>query len=89
MKIITAYEKHELEQLQPGVMVEMWRRVLTTGSGKRKFAAEFTEQERALIFEYYKTFARWHLKTGIPQLHQMKISTYHLMQRACNFFGTY
>ena len=89
MKIFTAFEHHELSKLQTSVIVEMWDKVMGSGSGKRKYIAEFNEQERRLISRYYKIFYRWHLVTGIPQLHKMRISTYELMKKACNFFGSF
>lgn len=87
MKLVTVFEKAELEALQSGVMVEMWDRVLDTGSGKRKFSAAFTEEEREKIRLYYKVFHRWYRQTGVPQQHRMSITTYNLMSRACAFFG--
>lgn len=89
MRLITVFEYDDLKRLQPGILVEMWDRILSTGMGKRNFYHEFTESERATIKEYYKIFYRWHLVTGIPQEYRMKISTYQLMERACNFFGNY
>ena len=88
MKLITVFEKEELKALQSGVVVEMWDRIIGTGSGKRKFCAAFTEKERAKIRLYYIVFYRWHMQTGVPEQHSMSIDTYNLMKRACNFFGT-
>jgi len=93
MKLATIFEHDELKRLQSAVVVEMWDRVLGTGSGKRKFKAEFNKKERDLIRVYYKIFYKWNFGkvggTGIPQQHKMSIQTYELMKRACNFFGTY
>ena len=93
MKLAFIVEEHELAALQPGVIVEMWRRVMTTGSGKRKFAAEFTPEEQEKVKELYKTVYGWLYKkvggTGIPKEHRMTFDEYRLLQRACNFFGTY
>ena len=91
MKLVTVFEYAELKALQSGVMIEMWNHVMSTGSGKRKFNAAFTEKEQTIIKEYYIIFYTWHVKkregTGIPKTHQMKISTYQLMERAIKFFG--
>ncbi len=93
MKIVTVFEHEELVALQSAVVVEMWRRVMTTGTGRRKFEAAFNKEERIKINGYYKTFYKWHFGkvggTGIPQRHEMSIKTYKLMQRTCHFFGTY
>jgi len=89
MKATIVYEKRELEKLQSAIIVEMWDRVLGTGTGNRAFKTEFNSKERELIRVYYKIFYRWHLKIGIPQYYKMPIKTYELMKRACNFFGTY
>lgn len=89
MKIFTAFEHNELEALQTAIIVEMWGKVLSGGRGKREFKAQFTDQEQALIRRYYQVFYKWHLKTGIPQLHRMKVSTYELMKRAVAFFASF
>ena len=89
MKLVTVFEKPELEKLQSAVVVERWDHILGTGTGKRKFKAEFNSKERELIEVYYKIFYRWYRQTGIPNNHKMSIQTYNLMKRACNFFGTY
>lgn len=93
MKLVTVFEKHELEALQTAVIIEMWDKVLGTGSGKRKFNAEFNSEEQELIRKLYKTYYKWHFGnvggTGIPNQHAMSIQTYELTKRACNFFGTY
>lgn len=92
MKIRTIFERRELERLQSSVVVEMWKKVMTTGIGKRKFAESFTEEEQDKIREYYKIFYRWHYdhqRGGVPEEHDMSVETYNLMKRACNFFGTY
>jgi len=87
MKLVTVFEYYDLVKLQSAVVVEMWDRVMSTGSGKRKFNAEFNESERELIKKYYKIFYTWHFETRIPKEHRMTISTYKLMQRACHFFS--
>jgi hypothetical protein len=93
MKLITVFEHEELVALQSAVVVEMWRKVMGTGVGRRKYEAEFTQDERLRIEEYYKIFYKWHFAkvggTGIPQTHIMSIKTYKFMQRVCHFFGTY
>jgi len=91
MKLVTVFEYDDLVKLQSAVVVEMWDRVMSTGSGKRKFNAEFNESERELIKQYYKIFYTWHFGriggTGVPKEHRMTISTYKLMHRACHFFS--
>lgn len=93
MKLVTIFEYDDLVKLQTQVIVEMWDNVVSTGSGKRKLRAEFTEEELRKIQGFYKLVYRWHYQkfegTGIPQKHQMTIEDYNLLQRACNFFGTY
>lgn len=93
MKLVTVFNHEELRALQTAVIVEMWDRVMGTGSGKRKFNAEFNSEEQETIKKLYKTFYKWHFGkvggTGIPQQHAMSIQTYELTKRACNFFGMY
>lgn len=89
MKVVTVFEYDELVKLQSAVVVEMWNSVLSTGKGRKKFNATFTELEQATIASYYKIFYTWYRVTGVPQKHQMTVRTYGLMQRVCDFFGTY
>lgn len=93
MKMVTVFNHDELVALQSAIMVEMWDRVLGTGTGKRKFNAEFNPEEQKLIRKYYKIFYKWHMGkvggTGIPQKHQMSIKTYELMRRTVKFFALY
>ena len=93
MKLVTIFEYPELKALQSAVLVEMYNRVISTGTGKRKFNESFTESEQEQIKRFYKLFYGWHFLriggTGIPKTHQMTIVTYELMKRAINFFGTY
>ena len=92
MKLVTVFEYDELNRLQSGVVVEGWRSVMSTGSGKRKFAAEFTEEEQDQCRHLWKIFTKWYSGvggTGVPQKHAMSLETYELAKRLCNFFGMY
>lgn len=89
MKLVTVFNHDELIALQSAIIVEMWDRVLGTGTGKRKFNAEFNAEEREFIKKYYKIFHKWHMGTGIPQKHEMTISGYELIRRAVKFFALY
>lgn len=88
MKIITRFEREELNQMQYPVIVESWDRKMGSFSFKRKYRNEFTENERKLIRNYYNKFYRWHLVVGTPEYHDMKIKTYELLNRAISFFAT-
>lgn len=69
------------------VIVEMWNKS-TFGSGKRKFAKEFSEPEQQQLARLYKFFYGWHLRDGIPDRISLEPQTLGLIQRAANFFGT-
>ena len=92
MKLITMFEKSELDRLQSAVVVECWRSVMTTRSGKRKFKAAFSEKEQKTCHKIYKVFTTWHCgwsASGVPDTHKMTIKNYELAKRLCNFFGEY
>jgi hypothetical protein len=74
--------------VQYPVVVEMYDKVKERGSKQRAYHAEFDETERKIISKYYHKFYRWYLVSGHPRRIMMKIKTFHLLQRACNFFGT-
>ena len=90
-RLILEFNHEELNQLQFPVMVEMWDRVMGNGINNRKMCAyrkQFNEQERQLIRRYYNIFYGWYLRTGTPQHHRMKPTTYQLLERAIQFFAT-
>jgi len=89
MKFVTVFEKTELLMLQHGVVVESWRRVMSTGSGKRKLAAAFSEEgEVEKVKKVYKLYCWWYGK-GMPNEHRCTIREYEFMQRVTHFFGSY
>jgi len=96
MELRTVFTRDEIQRsLHPEVVVEMWRNVMTTGFGKRKFKAEFSEDEQKAIRKVYTTiYCPWCFKShggggGIPEKSYIELRTFILMQRAANFFGTY
>ena len=93
MKLLTVFEKQEIiKHLAPMVVVEMWKKVMTTGVGKRKFAEAFTAEEQDVVRKTHKTYCHWCLGvsgSGIPDKHVMKISAFQLMSRAAKFFGEF
>ena len=89
MKLVTIFEKPELDMLQYGVVVEGWKRVMQTGSGKRKLAQEFTSEEIEKIKKVYKLFCWWYGRTGTPGEHRMTLTEFEFTKRVCNFFGGY
>lgn len=93
MKLEPVFEGPEITRyLCPMVVVEMWKRVMSTGTGKRKFQKAFTAEEQIVIRETHKIYIRWCLGvsgTGIPSRHAMKISTFQLMHRSARFFGEF
>jgi hypothetical protein len=88
--ILTVFERHELMDLQYGVIIESWRNVMQCGSKRRKYLNAFTAEERKVIERYYKIYSRWFFGvngSGIPERHAMSINNYNLMLRAANFFA--
>ena len=88
MRVVTVFETKEIAALQPGVVVESWKRVATTGSGKRKLKAEFGEDWPDKVTRVYKLYCWW-VGKGIPMEHRCSIESYYFMQRVTAFFGTY
>lgn len=88
MKLVTVFEKKEIDTLQPGVVVESWRRVVTTFSGKRKLKEEFGDDWPERVTKVYKLYCWWYGRTT-PSEHRCTIAEYHFMQRVTSFFGTY
>ena len=69
------------------VIVEMWEKK-NSGRVKREWLKTFTEAERSRISRWQTKFRRWHLQTGTPARVVMDVSTFGLLERALNFFGT-
>jgi hypothetical protein len=88
MKLATIFEANEIELLQPGVVVESWRRVVTTFSGKRKLKEEFGDDWPDKVTRVYKLYCWW-VGKGMPMEHRCSIESYQFMQRVSHFFGTY
>lgn len=93
MKLVTVFERSEIaDYLYPAVVVEMWKKVMTTGTGKRKFQKAFTPEEQITIRAMHKIYCGWCLGvsgTGIPSNHKMKIKEFQIMHRAAKFFGDF
>ena len=93
MKLVTVFEKGEIQKyLCPAVVVEMWKRVMTTGVGKRKFTEAFSGEEQVTIREIHNTYCHWCLGvsgSGVPARHTMTIKVFTLMSRAAEFFGKF
>ena len=87
MKLSLCLEQTDLNKLQYTVVVEMWESK-NNGRIKRAWLNEFNENDRKKAYKVYRKFYNWHLKTGLPDTVQVMPSTYRLMQRLCNFFGT-
>lgn len=86
MRLAIILEREELNALQPGVIVEMWKKSKTL-TGKRKIKAEFTDEEIKNIEKLYKLSCRWYLQTGVPNEHAMSMEDYQFFIRVTNFFA--
>ena len=92
-RLAIVFNRDDLTKLQTPIIVEMWDRVMNTGSGKRKLNKEFTSDEINRIKKLYKLFYTWHFQkvggSGTPnECHSMTLEDYHLTQRAVHFFAT-
>ena len=58
-----------------------------TGRRRRRWAAEFTPDERERAEAIFALCSRWALKTG-PKPVEMSLDTYDLWQRLIRFCGT-
>jgi hypothetical protein len=93
MRMAIIFNHDDLNKLQTPIIIEMWDRVMSTGSGKRKLTETFTPDEINRIKRLYKLFYKWHFSkvggTGIPdECHSMTIEDYQLTKRAVHFFAT-
>ena len=68
--------------------MEAWKWIECCGSRRRRYYAEFSQQERRLIHFYYNKFYRWYLVTGAPDHVTMKLPTLALLRRAVAFFAS-
>ena len=87
-KIVLEFSQDEISDLGTMVICEMWdtRRY---GRIRREFLKTFTEEERSKLSGLYPKIYSWNLIKGIPMKGvRMKMSTYSLIQKACNFFAT-
>ena len=91
-EIAFIWNREEMERLQTAIIVENWRRIMTTGSGKRKLNEQFTPKEIKRIQFLYKKYYNMQFKkvgaSGTPLKHAMSIADYHLTKRAVHFFAT-
>lgn len=59
--------------------------VWSTGRRRRKWNAEFTEEERKSASRLFTLAYKWALKTGVPDKVRMSLSTYALWGRLAAF----
>ena len=85
-KIVLEFSRDEIEGLGTMVMCEMWDK-RRHGRIRREYLKTFTEEERTKLSGIYPKIYKWNLITGIPENVRMKMKTYNLIQRACNFFA--
>jgi len=89
MNLVMEFNREELNSLQFPIIVENWEKVKESGSKRRKWLAEFSEEERKTLGEYYKRFHEWYLKKGTPEFYIFrKAETLDLVKRAVHFFAT-
>jgi hypothetical protein len=87
VQVVTRFSGDEFKRrCDYAVIVQCWRKS-THGRGKRLYEAQFTEEERELIAEWYKKFSVWHTQTGHPRQVECSPKTLSLLARACNFFA--
>lgn len=87
-KIVLHFSHEEVSGLGTMVICEMWDK-RRYGRIRREFLKTFNEEERTKLSGLYPKIYSWNLIKGIPMKGvRMKMSTYSLIQKACNFFGT-
>ena len=85
-RVIFEFSHRDIEELCTMVICEGWEKK-KHGKARKAYSEEFTESERQLLASLYPQIYKWNLVTGIPQHVKMKVSTYVLLEKACNFFG--
>ena len=89
MELVLRFSREDLAKLQTPVIVESWDKVKSSGSKKRSWLAEFTEEERAYLSVMHKNFYRWYLVTGLPDHFVFrKVQSIELIKKAVNFFAS-
>ena len=89
MRFAIIFNSEELNKMQWPIIVENWKRVLQSNSRRAKYCNAFNNEERKIIYHYYKSvFSPWFYKSGTPNEREMPYRHYHLLIRAVQFFAT-
>lgn len=80
MIVLTAEEIRESIAYQM-ICETMCSSVWQTGKRRRRWAAEFTEAERAACSKLKAQAYKWHLTTGVPDEVTMRLSTMALWKK--------
>ena len=87
MTLNVTLNKYELNSLKYPIVVEMWDKVKSSGSKRKKYNETFTEKERVVIAKYHTVFHRWYLVDGTPDEKTMSLETLTLLKKAIDFFA--
>lgn len=77
----------ELSRLGYPIIVEMWDKK-SFGKGRRLWLEQFTEKERHQARAIYEKAYTWHLRTGVPDYTTITESSWGLLHKMIQFFGT-
>ena len=89
-KLEIVFDYEEVHKNIPYSLICMTRESSVWGTmrRKRRWAAEFTEEERETAYRLFEQARRWTLVKGVPDTVRMSVKTYELWQKLGNFCGS-
>ena len=90
MRIAILFSNDEIRSMGICVIVERWEVAVgkySTGSAKRKYHEQFSEDERRQLSKLYTKFYDWVMRKGIPQEAEFTPKQRDLIIRAAEFFS--
>lgn len=90
MKMMLELSHDDIQRQIPYAVIceTRYGRAWETGKRRRRWLAEFSEQERKAASKLFSQAHQWYLRTGVPEKIVMSTSTYALWQKLGAFCGT-
>lgn len=87
MKVFISLDREEIQERIPYSIIceTMGGSRWNTGTRRRAWVKEFTEQERRKCGELYKMAYDWYLRHGVPESVKMRPDTLQLWKRLADF----
>ena len=87
MRVYLSFDHDEIQKELPYEIIgeTVSRGIWETRKRKRRWSAEFTEQERESCYNIISLAKKWLLRTGCPEEIKMTMTTYALWLKLANF----